>query len=138
MASSIFVGPFGFATSGGTFQWPLGTTLTETALSSLSLGPGTTNLSVSNLSANKWIGSSVRFLTGFGAGLANITDATEAAGVGLDVATNNILKVRTLAQTGYATLDCLGLKASGVAGATFGPGAVASLTVVNGIVTAAS
>ncbi len=65
-------------------------------------------------------------------------NGAQTAGVGLDVATDTILKIRTTAQTGYATIDCLGYKASGVAGANFGPSAVASLTVVNGIVTAAS
>lgn len=68
----------------------------------------------------------------------NMLNNAGAVGVGVDVATDTILKVRTRAQTGYATLDCLGLRASGVAGANFGPGAAVSLTIVNGIVTAAS
>lgn len=41
------------------------------------------------------------------------------------------------AGTGYGTLDVLGLKASGTPGVTFS-GAVSSITIVNGIVTAAS
>jgi hypothetical protein len=64
---------------------------------------------------------------------------TGAVGVGLDVSSDVILKLRARALGAtYATLDCLGLKASGVAGASFGPGPIASITIVNGIVTAAS
>lgn len=58
------------------------------------------------------------------------------SGFGVDLTTDSLFKLRTRAHTGYATLDCLGLKASGVAGASFGPAAVVTLTVVNGIVTA--
>lgn len=71
-------------------------------------------------------------------GQVNVTNNAQAAGVGLDVGTDAILKVRTRAQSGYATVDVLGLKASGAAGASFGPGLASSLTIVNGIVTAAS
>ncbi len=71
-------------------------------------------------------------------GQLNFTTNAISAGVGLDVTTDALLKVRTRAQTGYATIDCLGLKASGAAGATYGPGVVTSITVVNGIVTACS
>lgn len=48
------------------------------------------------------------------------------------------VQVRLADDSAYATLDCLGLMASGAAGASFGPAAVASITVVNGIVTAIS
>lgn len=68
----------------------------------------------------------------------NLLNSSINAGVGLDIGTDAVLKIRTRAQTGYATVDCLGLKASGVAGASFGPSAVASITVVNGIITAIS
>lgn len=68
----------------------------------------------------------------------NLVNNAATTGVGVDVGTDAILKIRTRAQTGYATVDCLGLKASGVAGASFGPSAVASITVVNGIITAIS
>jgi len=68
----------------------------------------------------------------------NLLNSAESAGVGIDVATDTVLKIRTRAQTGYATVDCLGLKASGVAGVSFGPAHPASITIVNGIVTAAS
>lgn len=67
-----------------------------------------------------------------------LTNTAISAGVGLDVATDAVLKVRTRAQTGYATVDALGYQASGAAGVSFGPAAVASITVVNGIVTAIS
>ncbi len=65
----------------------------------------------------------------------NLTNNQASIGVGIDVGTDTILKVRTRAQTGYATLDCLGLKASGVAGASGTGTTVSQLTVVNGIVT---
>lgn len=47
------------------------------------------------------------------------------------------LQARLADDSAYATLDVLGLEASGVAGASFS-GAVTNITVVNGIVTAAS
>lgn len=40
--------------------------------------------------------------------------------------------------TGRATLDAAGYQVGGVAGASFGPGAVTSITVVNGLITAIS
>lgn len=83
--------------------------------------------------------ASTTFMRSVGNGLFNLSSTTaETVGVGLNLLTDAVLVLRTRAQTGYATLDCLGLKASGVAGANFGPSAVASLTIVNGIVTAAS
>ena len=60
------------------------------------------------------------------------------AGVGVDVATDAVFKVRTRAHTGYATVDALGYSVSGVAGASKAAGPVTSITVVNGIVTAIS
>ncbi len=69
----------------------------------------------------------------------NLANFATSLGVGLDFATDAILKVRTRAQTGYATVDALGYKVSGVAGvATFGPAAVASITVTNGLIVAIS
>jgi hypothetical protein len=84
-------------------------------------------------------GTITGFFANHGAGLMNLsTTAAESTGVGFDVATDAVFKIRTRAQTGYATVDALGYKVSGTAGANFGPSAVASLTVVNGLVTAAS
>ncbi len=68
-------------------------------------------------------------------GQMNIANAGQTAGVGFDFATDALLKLRTRAQTGYATLDVLGLKASGAAGANGTGTVVSQLTVVNGIVT---
>jgi hypothetical protein len=69
----------------------------------------------------------------------NLTNNGSSAGVGFDVTTDGLLLLRTRAQTGYATFDALGYKVSGVAGvATFGPAAVASITVAGGIITAIS
>jgi hypothetical protein len=71
-------------------------------------------------------------------GQMNLTNLAQTAGFGFDCLTDAVLKVRTRAQTGYATVDALGYRASGAAGVSFGPAAVASITVVNGIVTAIS
>jgi hypothetical protein len=59
-----------------------------------------------------------------------------SAGVGFDFATDAVLKIRTRAQSAYATVDALGYSVGGVAGASKGAGPVTSITVVNGIVTA--
>ena len=70
-------------------------------------------------------------------GQFNITNNLEAAGVGLDLATDATMKIRTRAQSAYATIDALNYTASGTAGVTtFGPSAVASITVKGGIITA--
>ena len=50
----------------------------------------------------------------------NFTDTGKVAGIGVDVATDAVLKVRTRAQTGYATVDALLYK---VETATIGVGA---------------
>lgn len=71
-------------------------------------------------------------------GQINLLTASQVTGVGVDVATDTILKIRTRAQTGYATVDALAYRASGVAGVSFGPSVLTSITIVNGIVTAAS
>jgi hypothetical protein len=68
----------------------------------------------------------------------NFANVAGTVGFGLDGATNNVMKVRTRAQTGYATVDALGYSVSGVAGASKAAGPVTSITVVNGIVTAIS
>ncbi len=68
-------------------------------------------------------------------GQVNFANFAVNAGVGFDFATDALLKLRTRAQTGYATLDVLGLKASGAAGASGTGTVVSQLTVVNGIVT---
>ena len=92
--------------------------------------------SIGATSTLQWV-SSTR-LTGVSDGKIIIQNDGLTAGVGIDVTTDAVLKLRTRAHTGYATLDCLGLKASGAAGASFGPGLPTSITVVNGIVTAIS
>jgi hypothetical protein len=66
-------------------------------------------------------------------GQMNLYPNAETTGVGLDFATDAILKVRTRAQTGYATVDALAYQVSGVAGAT---GATCS-AFVGGLCTAA-
>lgn len=62
--------------------------------------------SATTVGGNKFLGSGLRIVTGAGAGLANLTDNTEAAGIGIDVATNGTLKIRNLNQTaGTGNLD---------------------------------
>lgn len=97
-----------------------------------------TNISTSTAGGFSWNGATKSFITSPADGQMNFNNAGITAGIGIDVLTDAVMKVRTRAQTGYATVDCLGLKASGVAGANFGPAAATSLTIVNGIVTAAS
>jgi hypothetical protein len=83
--------------------------------------------------------SGVGFLTGGGAtGLFMLRNVTATTGVGFDVATDAVFKVRTRALSAYATVDALGYSVGGVAGASKAAGAVTSITVVNGIVTAIS
>ena len=72
-------------------------------------------------------------------GIVNLTNSAASSGVAFDLTTDALVKVRTRAQNAYATVDALGYKVSGVAGvAAFGPSAVASITVVGGIITAIS
>lgn len=71
-------------------------------------------------------------------GQLRLTNNAGTAGVAFDFSTDALVLVRTRAVSAYATVDCLGLKASGVAGVNFGPAHPASITIVNGIVTAAS
>ena len=71
-------------------------------------------------------------------GQQNMLNNAESAGVGFDYATDAVLKLRTRAQSAYATFDALAYRVGGVAGVDFGPGLPTSLTIVKGIVTAAS
>lgn len=72
-------------------------------------------------------------------GKLNLTTNNEVAGVGLDFITDAVMKIRTRAQTGYATVDALGYNASGVAGISTtvtSAGLVGkTITFVNGIIT---
>jgi len=95
------------------------------------------------ISRNYWGSGSIGFLSGARInGVAdaqvNVTNNAQGAGVGFDVATDATLKIRTRAQSGYATVDALGYSVSGVAGASKAAGPVTSITVVNGLVTAIS
>ncbi len=65
----------------------------------------------------------------------NVFNNAGTAGVGLDVATDAILKVRNRAQNGYATVDALGYQASGTPGVS---GTFTTVTTVNGIVVSGS
>lgn len=97
----------------------------------------TGNISVGN--SNAFVVTSNGTLSaGGGSGKINLTDANATTGVGFDVATDGVLKIRSRAQSAYATVDALGYSVSGVAGASKTAGPVTSITVVNGIVTAIS
>ncbi len=104
-------------------------TFTGTVLVNASLTMGASNIIF-------WNGRSV--LDSSADGRFGMTNNAQTSGVTFNLNTNAVLKVRNIADGAYATVDCLGLKASGAAGASFGPSAVASITVVNGIVTAIS
>lgn len=67
-------------------------------------------------------------------GLWRITNTAETAGATWDYTTDAVAKLRNRANSAYATLDVLGLKASGVAG--FNGTCTVLATVVNGIITA--
>jgi hypothetical protein len=127
---------FGFQVDAGTITYPMIVSSTGN-LTTL----GTINMQGSQIQVAAgaqifWGGRAN--LTSPANGQLKVTNNAISAGVGFDVSTDSLMLLRTRAFTGYATLDCLGLKASGVPGASFGPAAVASITVVNGIVTAIS
>lgn len=136
-------GLFRFASSfnGGATTYPLILTHTGglTLLGGINAAGALQSDSDMNAGASSFIYWSARTLMSAPSnGQVNMTLQNQTAGIGFDFITDAILKIRTRAQTGYATVDCLGLKASGVAGVSFGPAAIASITIVNGIVTAAS
>lgn len=143
MSNSVWVSNFGLAFDGttATFTPPVSmlSTLFVTGLITTSGGILTNTNGDITISAARFLSWNTRASMNSPAdSQANITNFAGTVGAGFDISTDAVLKVRTRAQTGYATVDCLGLKASGAAGANFGPSAVASLTIVNGIVTAAS
>jgi len=59
-------------------------------------------LTLTNITLN-----GIRILTGYGTGQLAFTDPTQTVGVGIDVSTDAVLKLRDRAQTGGATLDLL-------------------------------
>lgn len=103
-------------------------------------------------SGGRWFAqdfTTLKQIANFGSGdavtLANQTPLLWSTGTNFYTGTPDIGLIRggvgilkaTNGSTGYGTLDVLGLKASGAAGANFS-GLVTSITVVNGIVTAVS
>ena len=82
----------------------------------------------------RWTGTSVFLETANGK--INLMTNAETAGVCFNVTTDAVLQLRTRADAAFATLDCLGLKASGAAGASGTGTVISAITVVNGIVTA--
>lgn len=125
---------FGSSLNGGAYSYPM------TLTSGGDLTPtGDVNAQHIVAAPTKLLGWGTRSLLSSGAtGLVNITTNAQTAGVGFDVATDAVLKVRTRAQTGYATVDALAYQASGAAGVSYGPAGVTSITVVGGIITAIS
>ncbi len=111
----------------------------------LQIGPASVTLLASGGSLNIPSGGSFGagssfFLTGgLGTGIVQIRNATVAAGFCLNVNTDGVMVVRDRTNAAFGSVDALGYKVSGVAGAAaFGPSAVASITVVNGLITAIS
>lgn len=96
---------------------------------------GNANVNCATTGGFLW-GSTRNRMTAPADGQINFANLALTSGVGFDFSTDTVLKIRTRAQTGYATVDALGYSVSGVAGASKGAGAVTSITVVNGIVTA--
>ena len=140
---------FGYSLNGAAATYPMtlsstGTITAGTLLPSatgFSLGAGSTPYNQLNLYGTMFFkasfgGADTGTLSHPADGQTNLTNGAVNAGVGLDVTTDAVMKVRTRAQTGYATIDALGINASGTAGASCTiVGATAHLTVVNGIVT---
>ena len=112
----------GKSLNGGATTYPL--TL-DSAGSIVTLGNITAGISViATASMQIGSGNSYRFGGGAGSHLTgpanaqmNLTNNSETVGVGFDAATDALLKVRTRAQTGYATVDALGYRLNGGAGA---------------------
>lgn len=84
-----------------------------TALGSVSLGGGTAGFIAGAGGALAWSARSI--MRSPANGQINFTNAAENAGTGIDVLTDAILKIRTRAQTGYATVDALAYRVSGAA-----------------------
>jgi len=138
MASSIFISAQGGWNFDGTTV-NVSNPLSVTGLITTSGGLTTTSSGDITVSSSRFISWSARgSLNSPADSQVNFTNFAGTSGVGWDVSTDAVAKLRTRAQSAYATLDCLGLKASGTAGASFGPAGIVSITIVNGIVTAAS
>ena len=81
--------------------------------------------------------SGVRLYAGTVTGSLNLLDNNAANGVQLNVATANLLKIRTTNNSGYGDIDAGVYKVNGNAGFT-GTGIFTSFTIEGGIITAAS
>lgn len=142
MANSIWINPGGASTFDGTtltFSAPVSmlSTLSVTGQISTAGGILTTASGDITISANRFLSWNARASQNSPADSQwNLTNFAGTSGIGVDVSTDSTLKVRTRAQTGYGTVDCLGLKSSGAAGASGTGTVLTQLTVVNGIVTA--
>lgn len=93
-------------------------------------------LTSSNPSAGRWsyFDSDIYMSGGYGAKFANARN--DAPNCGIKWGAIGVVKI-TNASTGYGELDAAGFKVGGVAGANFS-GTATNLTIVNGLVTAAS
>lgn len=83
-------------------------------------------------------GGTNRFVGNNGAETFLFGNEAQTLGFCLRGSTADQVDIRNLANSDYGTLNCLGLKASGVAGFNGTQTPVTSITVVNGIVTAVS
>lgn len=112
-------------------------TLTSSLTVSDVFNTGTTGYRAANAAFFYW--STRAAMTSPADAQINLTNNAASVGIGLDFTVDAVLKVRTRAQSAYAQVDALGYSTGGVAGVTtFGPAAVASITVKGGIITAIS
>jgi hypothetical protein len=116
LAATLVIIGGGWSTSSSTI-FGMGSGLTIGWDSTTTHGGGTTT------------GLDTKLTRGGGAGLLNITATTN--GIGLDVATDGVLKVRTRAQSAYATVDALGYSVGGVAGINVPNGGTGLTTLTN-------
>lgn len=174
MANSVFIGPFGFASSGSSFIWPAGTALVEDAVNVLGQHNGTaaqtlniyntfTSLAAYERMTLQWTGNvflirpeaagggTVRstFLAGADLNFQTGTPATNTRWTinstghfitGVDNTFDIGAVGATRPRTVYAATSVISpLYVVGATnGVNFGPSALASITIVGGIVTAAS
>jgi hypothetical protein len=105
---------FGKSLNGGAVTYPL-TFSSNGNITALNVLIANNGVNVNNNQNISWGSASI--LSSLGDGQLNLRKNDQTTGTGLDFATTAVLKVRTLAQTGYATVDALGYRINGGAGA---------------------
>lgn len=100
------------ATSAITYPMSMGQQGSVTFLGSVTSGSHVTAATTDQI---RWGSSGRAKMTSPADGQININNSGITAGVGFDFATDAVLKIRTRAQTGYATVDALAYQLSGAA-----------------------